>query len=163
MEPLSPPGTWPTVGELGTAIWRTQRAIERAVDAWLAPLQLPTPVFRILRQLAHEPGQSAADLARRLGLAPQSIALAIDQAERAGLIERRPHPVHGRVRQLYPTEDGHAAYRGAAEVIGRLEDQLGRHLDEQSRTLLWRQLQQLADQADALTSTRENSGERRRP
>jgi len=157
MEPLSVPGSWPTIGELGTAIWRTQRAIERAVDAWLAPLGLPTPVFRILRQLEHQPGQSAADLARKLGLAPQSIALAIDQAERSALIERRPHPVHGRVRQLYPTEEGHAAYRRAAVVISRLERELGRDLTEESRTLLSQQLRAMADQAAALTSNRPNT------
>ena len=151
MASLSPPGSWPPIGELGTAIWRTQRAIERAVDSWLAPLGLPTPVFRILRQLDYEAGQSAADLARKLGLAPQSIALAIDQAESAGLVERRPHAVHGRVRQLFPTPAGHTAYRRAASVISSLERELSRGLGEESRAQLWHQLRSLADHADALT------------
>jgi len=161
MASLSPPGSWPTIGELGTAIWRTQRAIERAVDAWLAPLELPTPVFRILRQLEHEAGQSAADLARKLGLAPQSISLAIDQAERLGLVERRPHPVHGRVRQLFPTQAGHATYQRAASVIRALESELGRSLDDESRAQLWHQLRDLTDQANSLTSREtDSSGDR---
>jgi len=157
MEPLSSPGSWPTTGELGAAIWKTQRAVERAVEAWLTPLKLPTPVFRILRQLEHEPGQSAADLARKLGLAPQSIALAIEQAEGTALVERRPHPVHGRVRQLYPTEAGHAAYRRAAAMLRNLEDDLGRDLTDESRALLWKQLRGLAERAEALTSKRQTA------
>lgn len=147
---LTPPGHWPGPGELGATIWRVQRAVERAVDAWLAPLGLPSPVFRILRLLHHEPGQSAADLARRLGFAPQSVALAIGQAERAGLVERRPHPVHGRIRQLFLTEPGQAAYRRGVRVVGRFERALAVDLDADAAALLRDQLVAVAQHAEAL-------------
>lgn len=146
----APPGSWPGPAELGATIWRAQRAVERAVDAWLAPLELSTPVFRVLRLLHHEPGQSAADLARRLGFAPQSVALAIGQGERADLIERRPHPVHGRIRQLFLTEPGHAAYRRASRLVGTFERALAGDLDPDAAGLLWRQLVAVAEHADAL-------------
>jgi DNA-binding MarR family transcriptional regulator len=149
---LTPPGSWPGPAELGATIWRAQRAIERAVDAWLAPLDLPTPVFRLLRLLHHEPGQSAADLARRLGFAPQSVALAIGQGERAGLVERRPHPVHGRIRQLFLTAPGQAAYQRAVRVVGSFEHELAADLDPDAAGLLWRQLVTLAEHADRLGS-----------
>lgn len=148
--PLAPPGSFPGPGEIGAAVWRTQRAIERAADARLAPLGLPTPVVRVMRLLAHGPGQSAADLARHLGQAPQSVALTIERAERARLLERRPHPVHGRVRQLYLTPAGHDAYGRAADVIADLERELGRELDPASADLLWRQLHAITRRAETL-------------
>lgn len=134
-------------------VWRTQRFIERAVDARLAPLGLPTSVFRVLRLLAHEPGQSAADLARRLGFAPQSVALALDRAEGAGLIERRPHQTHGRIRQLYLTAAGQDAYGRAMEIIAAVEQDLAQDLSAASRRQLWRQLLKLAERADQMAGT----------
>jgi DNA-binding MarR family transcriptional regulator len=147
---VAAPGSWPGPAELGATIWRVQRAIERAADAWLAPLDLPTPVFRVLRLLHYEPGQSAADLARRLGFAPQSVALAVGQADRAGLVERRPHPVHGRIRQLFLTEPGQDAYRRAVRVVSTFEQALAVDLDEDAAALLWKQLVAVAQHADAL-------------
>lgn len=151
---LAPPGSFPGPGEVGAAVWRTQRAVERAVDARLAPLGLSAPAVRIMRLLAHEPGQSAADLARRLGQAPQSVALTIDRAERDGLLERRPHPVHGRVRQLSLTPAGHDAYRRAAGVITGLEHDLAGGLDPAAADLLWRGLRAVTDRAEAIARDR---------
>jgi DNA-binding MarR family transcriptional regulator len=68
-----------------------------------------------VRLLAHEPGQSAADLARRLSQAPQSVALTIERAGQDGLLERHPHPVHGRVLQLY------LLWRGLRTITERAE------------------------------------------
>lgn len=145
-----PLGGWPTADELGSAIWKTQRAIERAVDASLAPLGLSSSIFRMLRQLDQEPGQSAADLARRLGFAPQSVAAAIGVAERAGLVERRQHPVHGRIRQLFLSDAGRGAYVRAAGVVRALEQELAQDLGQAARELLWRQLRAVAGRAETL-------------
>lgn len=148
--PLAPPGSFPGPGEVGAAVWRAQRAVERAVDARLAPLGLSAPAVRVMRLLAHEPGQSAADLARRLGQAPQSVALTIERAGQDGLLERRPHPVHGRVLQLYLTPAGHDAYGRAAGVIAGLERDLAGGLDPASADLLWRGLRAVTERAEAV-------------
>jgi DNA-binding MarR family transcriptional regulator len=147
-----PDAGWPSPDELGATVWKAQRAVERAVDAWLAPLGMSSGVFRLLRLLHLGPGQSAADLARRLGFAPQSVAAAIERAERARLVERRPHPVHGRVRQLFLTDAGRAAYARAAGVIAALEQGLADDLSPAARRLLRRQLIDVAARAQALTS-----------
>jgi DNA-binding MarR family transcriptional regulator len=147
----APDAGWPSADELGAAIWKTQRAIERAADAWLAPLGMSSAVVRILRLLEIGPGQSAADLARRLRFAPQSVAAAIQRAEQTGLIERRPHPVHGRVRQLFLTDAGRADYARAAGVIAALEQALADDLSPAARRLLRRQLVGVAGRAQALT------------
>ena len=150
---LEAPDTgWPSPEELGATIWKTQRSIERAVDAWLASLGMSSAVFRVLRLLHLGPGQSAADLARRLGFAPQSVAAAIDRAEQTRLVERRAHPVHGRVRQLFLTDAGSSAYAQAASVIRELEQGLADDLSPAARHLLRRQLIDLASRAQALTT-----------
>jgi DNA-binding MarR family transcriptional regulator len=152
------PGEWPSEAELGGAIWRTQRAIERAVDARLGPLGLSSAVFRLLRQLAHQPGQSAADLARRLGFAPQSIALTVDRAVAQSLVERRAHPWHGRVLELCLTERGMALHAAAMEVIGAVEAELVADLDQAARSRVWRSLRSVADRADAMAAARLTDG-----
>lgn len=143
---------WPSPEELGATIWKAQRAIERAVDARLAPLGMSSAVFRLLRLLHLGSGQSAADLARRLGFAPQTVAAAIQRAEQTHLIERRPHPVHGRVRQLFLTPAGASAYTRAADVIRALEQDLAGDLSPAARHLLRHQLIDVASRAQALTT-----------
>jgi DNA-binding MarR family transcriptional regulator len=147
---LPTPGVFPSVTELGSAIWRTQRAVERAADARLAGLGLTTAVVRVLRQLDHQPGQSAADLARRLGLAPQSVALAVAAAQERGLLQRRAHPVHGRVLQLFLTPVGQGACRQAARAIASLERDLTAGTDDTTRDLLWRELRAIAERAETV-------------
>jgi DNA-binding MarR family transcriptional regulator len=147
---------------VGAAIWRAQRAVERAVDARLAPLGLSAPAVRVMRLLAHEPGQSAADLARRLGQAPQSVALTIERAGQEGLLERRPHPVHGRVRQLYLTPAGHDAYGRAAGVIAGLERDLAGGLDPAAADQLWRGLRAVTERAEAVAREDGSRAGRRR-
>jgi DNA-binding MarR family transcriptional regulator len=88
----------------------------------------------------------------RLGFAPQSVAAVIERAEHTRLVERRPHPVHGRVRQLFLTDAGNDAYARAASVIGALEENLADELNPPERRLLQRQLIGLASRAQVLTT-----------
>ncbi len=60
----------------------------------------------VLRQLAHEPGLSGAELARRLLVSPQGVQLALTALEKRGLLERKRDPQHGRVLQGYLTREG---------------------------------------------------------
>ena len=62
--PLAAPGSFPGPGEVGAAVWRTQRAVERAVDARLAPLGLSAPAVRVMRLLAHEPAPALSGHSR---------------------------------------------------------------------------------------------------
>lgn len=155
MEPqLPPPGTFPAPAELGSAIWRAQRAVERAAEAWLAPLGMSAATVRIMRLLYHQPGQSAADLARRLGLAPQSTGPVIAAATERGLLERRPHPVHGRVLQLFLTSAGYAAYHRAAAALADLERELAAGTAESVLTVVWRELRALTERAEVIAGSR---------
>jgi DNA-binding MarR family transcriptional regulator len=143
---------WPSPDEIGSTIWKAQRAVERAAEARLASAGLSSSIFRVLRQLCLRPGQSAADLARRLGFAPQSVAATIQQAEHAGLVKRKPHPVHGRVLQLFLTEAGRDAYTRGASVLRELELELADDLSPAARRLIRRQLMGVAGRAEALVA-----------
>lgn len=163
-DPAEPPAWWPAPDELGSAVWRAQRSVERAADAALSPAGLSTAVFRVLRLVDREPGQSAADLARHLGFAPQSVSAVIDSAERAGYLARRPHPVHGRVRRLFLTDHGQATLRHGRRLIRVLERELAEGLDTTARGLLSRQLLGVALKAEAIAvaAARAQTGHRDR-
>lgn len=152
MHDFEPGHGWPSPDEPGATIWKAQRAVVRAVDACLTGLGLSSALVRILRLLDLGPGQSAADLARRLGFAPQSVAAVVERAELAGFLTRRPHPVHGRVRQLFLTDAGRDAYDRAAEVLRAVEQDLATGLDGAGRDLLSRQLIAVADRANQLAA-----------
>ncbi len=53
-----------------------------------------------------QPPVSMRELARRIGCDPSNITLIGDKLERAGLVERRPHPGDGRARVLALTDAG---------------------------------------------------------
>jgi DNA-binding MarR family transcriptional regulator len=148
---LPPLGAFPPDSDLGSAIWRAQRAVERAADACLAGLGLTTAAVRVFRQLTHHPGQSAADLARRLGLAPQTVAQVVTAAVERGLVARRPHPFHGRVLQVFLTPAGQQKYRQAGGAIADLEHALSTGMDEAARELFWRELRAITDRAEAIS------------
>ncbi len=69
----------------------------------------------VLRQLANQPGLSAAELARRLLITPQGVQLALTALEKSGFVERRKDPQHGRILQVFLTDEGAAV---AAAVVG---------------------------------------------
>lgn len=113
---------------ISRALWEAQHAVEQALDAQLSSLGLSMTLFGALTFIALEPGMSAADLARRARVKPQSSAHAVTRLEQLQMIYRSPHPVHGRVMQLFPTEHGKEtigeAWRLAAEVEGELMAEL---------------------------------------
>lgn len=67
-----------------------------------------TAQIGVLRQLANEPGLSGAELARRLLITPQGVQLALTALEKRGLVERKQDPEHGRIRQVFLTDEGRA-------------------------------------------------------
>ncbi|CAM2746006.1 MarR family transcriptional regulator [Skermania piniformis] len=69
----------------------------------------------VLRHLTQEPGLSGAELARRLLITPQGVQLALTALEKRGLIERKPDPRHGRILQVFLTDEGRAI---SAAVVG---------------------------------------------
>ena len=94
--------------------------------------------IRALRRITGEP-KTMKDLAARLGIDAPAATLVVDELERQGLVERRPHPSDRRVKLVAATARGTAAARKANEIIGQPPDGLaalpGHELEELARIL----------------------------
>ncbi|MES2012760.1 MAG: MarR family transcriptional regulator [Pseudomonadota bacterium] len=100
----------------------TQHRLRQRLDAKLAELGITAPQNAALLAVAGNPRISNADLARAAFVTPQTMQGILVNLERAGLIARNPHPVHGRVIMTELTDSGRKAVNAgtiAAEVVER--------------------------------------------
>jgi DNA-binding MarR family transcriptional regulator len=102
------------------------QALSAAMDVALRPHGLNGPQYGVLSVLAREPGASGADLARACNTTPQAMNGVLTTLERDSLIERHPHPTHGRILQTRLTNEGrrrleaaHPAMRALRQAIER--------------------------------------------
>ncbi|MFC7308901.1 MarR family winged helix-turn-helix transcriptional regulator [Streptomyces monticola] len=98
--------------------------------------------YVVLQTVSADPGVTAAELARRGEVTPQTMSVLLTRMEKAGLIERKPHPRHCGVMEIHPTGDGIARFKAADEQLGqverRLRDSLSKAEQEQFEELLGR-------------------------
>ncbi len=111
------------IGYLVRQTWGTQR---NAVEAILRPLDLTAIQYGVLTLLAREPGCSGADLARGAGTTPQAMNGVLATLEREHLIERRPHPTHGRILRVTLTSEGQRRLDAANPAVRALEAEMER-------------------------------------
>jgi DNA-binding MarR family transcriptional regulator len=78
-------------------LWRAQNAVHRSVQSALDELGVTATQLGLAVHLDELGPLSAADLSRGFHIAPQSVGTALTRLERIGWVERRAHPVHGRV------------------------------------------------------------------
>jgi len=113
---LSIPATIPQPGEgkrgeagyLSYLLRQAAGAVRLRLERSLASLEVTPPQFLVLTMLDSYPGASGADIARLTLLTPQTVHGIIGNLERADLIVRSPHPVHGRVQVIALTNAGRA-------------------------------------------------------
>ncbi|MGV0783744.1 MarR family winged helix-turn-helix transcriptional regulator [Mycolicibacterium peregrinum] len=105
-----------------------------------------TAQIGVLRQLTNQPGLSGAELARRLLITPQGVQLALTALEKRGLVERKQDPQHGRILQVFLTDEGRAvASAVVADAVAAHERVFGVLSDdeqEQLKALLRRVIEQ---------------------
>lgn len=105
-----------------------------------------TAQIGVLRQLTNQPGLSGAELARRLLITPQGVQIALTALEKRGLVERKQDPQHGRILQVFLTDEGRAvASAVVADAVAAHERVFGVLSDdeqEQLKTLLRRVIEQ---------------------
>jgi DNA-binding MarR family transcriptional regulator len=106
------------IGYLLVQAWHTLRA---ALDAALRPHDLTPPQYAALSVLARDPGLSGADLARACNITPQAANEVQATLERKHMIERHPHPTHGRILQSTLTEEGQQRLQAANPAVRALE------------------------------------------
>jgi DNA-binding MarR family transcriptional regulator len=115
---------------------RLERAIRAAIGERVKPHGLTTSQYTTLSILGVRGGLSNAQLARRAYITPQSMNEVIDALQTQGLIERRPHPTHGRVRPLALTRKGRKVLAACDAAVDRLEEEMLDGLSGEERKAL---------------------------
>ena len=108
-------------GHIGFLLVQTWHAFRAAMDTALRAHDLTPFQYGALSVLARDPGLSGADLARACNLTPQAINEVLPTLERKHLIERRPHPTHGRILQATLTDEGQRRLQAANPAVRALE------------------------------------------
>jgi DNA-binding MarR family transcriptional regulator len=132
-------------GRVGYELKRAQHALRSEMDGALREVGLTTPQYAALSVVEGEEGLSGALLARRCFVTPQTMNGILINLERAGLLERRAHPEHGRVLQAYLTGDGERMLSRAHALVEAIEEQMLGDLTEGERARLLAVLRGCAD------------------
>ena len=111
-------------GHIGYLLRQAQVAHRQRMEHALADLGLTLPQFSVLTMLVAYPGASGADLARLSLLTPQTVSVIVANLERGGAIERHPHAVHGRIRQIEVTAAGKHLLVRCRSKVKAVEEEL---------------------------------------
>jgi DNA-binding MarR family transcriptional regulator len=112
-------------------------AVSRRFHEVLGPLELEPGEFALLRAVAASGGEPQNALAERLRISPSWMVAIVDQLERRGLLERRPHARDRRVRNLHLTAAGKRLLKQAEREARQFDRQVTGPLDEaEARQLL---------------------------
>jgi DNA-binding MarR family transcriptional regulator len=120
-------------------------AISRRFYEVLRPLELEPGEFALLRAVAAGDGEAQNALAERLHISPSWMVAVVDELERRGLLERKPHARDRRVRNLHLTAAGKKLLRRAERQAEQFDREVADRLGEAER----RQLLDLLDRVAA--------------
>lgn len=115
---------------------RAEHELRVVLDNALRDFGVTLTQWTVLTLLLHEPGLSAADLARRSFISQQGVAGILARLERAGLVARTPHPTHGRIVAVTITSAGRALVTYGDEQVAALEARLHDALGAQGQAAL---------------------------
>ncbi|MGK5682933.1 MarR family winged helix-turn-helix transcriptional regulator [Actinoplanes sp. URMC 104] len=105
------------LGYVKRAEQTTQAAKERALREFgLTPAQQTA-----LAVLSDHQGITAAQLARECAVTPQTMNSTLSRLEKAGLIARAPHPMHGTLVEIRTTEAGRSLFARADARVAELD------------------------------------------
>lgn len=106
---------------LGHTIIQLAHVVGRHLDRALAHLELSATSFAILYHLLGEPTLSAAELARRVAITPQSAGPVLDRLESLGLVVRHRPGVRGAKVLTEVTDAGRARLDDAVGAVARVD------------------------------------------
>lgn len=108
---------------------QAELAVRGCVEVALEQFDLTPNQFLMLLRLSHREGLSAAELARGIGVRPQSLTEIINPLAEKGLIVREESPEHRRILRLRLTTAGRQALARTARIGQQLERELVVDLD----------------------------------
>lgn len=121
---------------LGSHLKRVEQELQAAKSAAVKPAGLTVPQYAALFVLDEQPGISAAELARRCLVTPQTMTTILRNLESAGLIERTPHPLHKHVIETRTTAAGRKALDQADKRAAGVERRLAAAFSEEEADTL---------------------------
>src|ERR671931_450585 len=116
-------------GRSGYLLRQAWRAFHAAMETGLRAHDLTGAQYAVLSVLTRDPGASGADLARACNTTPQAMNGVLATLEREGLVERHPHPTHGRILQVDLTPEGQRRLEAATPSVRALERAIEEDLD----------------------------------
>ena len=131
-------------GHLGYLLRQASLAWRARMEHALAEFEVTPPQFAALTMIGAYPGLSSADLARLSLLTPATVSVLVANLRRAGLATAQPHPIHGRILQLAPTDKGNALLARCKRRVYALETELTRELSKAEEQTVRRWLARLA-------------------
>lgn len=103
---------------------RAELAVRGCLELALGALNMTPSQYFILLLAKSREVTSSAELARAMGVLPQSMTELIAPLEKRGAIVRRPDPANGRILRAELTSDGEHLFESATEIAMGLEREL---------------------------------------
>jgi DNA-binding MarR family transcriptional regulator len=141
-------------GHSGYLLKQAWQSFHNAMDAALRVHGINGSQYAILSVLVRDPGASGADLARACNTTPQAMNGVLATLERERLIERHPHPTHGRILQVELTDEGMRRVKAATPAVRALERSMEADFTADEIAIVKRWLVESARRADRLDTTR---------
>jgi DNA-binding MarR family transcriptional regulator len=142
-------------GHIGYLLVQASQTLRTALSATLLPHGLSPAQYVVLSVLAQDPGSSGADLARACNTTPQAMNGVLATLERDGLIERRPHPTHGRILQVTLSAEGARRLKAANPDVRQLEAAIERDFTDAEITTVKTWLVESATRLERLVASRD--------
>jgi DNA-binding MarR family transcriptional regulator len=128
---------------------RAELAVRGCVEEALLQFGLTPTQFHVLLLLERSPGISAAQIARSVGIRPQSVNDTLGPVERKGLLLRKPSATHRRVLENRLSAAGARLLARSLPVVSHLEDELLSAIPEAALKALQDSLERLRASAEA--------------
>lgn len=142
-------------GRSGYLLRQAWNSFSGAMESVLRGHGLTGAQYAVLSVLARDPGMSGADLARACNTTPQAMNGVLATLERDGLVERHPHPVHGRIRQVTVTDEAERRLKAATPAIRALEAAIEEDLDRDQIGAIKTWLVRSAQRLEEMSSSRQ--------
>ena len=130
---------------IGGLLGSVKMAMVAALDAELAPLEITTAQFVILKSIALGEAESASGLCKDISYDPGAMTRMLDRLERRGLVRRVAHPNDRRASKLELTAEGKAVYpklqAAGMKVLNRFLRGFSREEARQLESFLQRMLE----------------------
>jgi DNA-binding MarR family transcriptional regulator len=138
----------------GQLFFRLWRASHTRITEALQSIDLTPPLFGVLNFLGARQGAIQLEIATAMGIDPSTIVSLVDELERAGLAQRRPHPKDRRAREVAITPKGRRLLERGRQMALQVEDEVLQGLTATQRRELLSLLRRALDSAPPQTMWR---------